>query len=243
VTTVDAVRKDHSLIQFALLGLSCTDQLGNRMFEYDVRGAQDLDAEGINDRRGYYFSSILYHSLGLPNEALHNIFQSNCALEHGVSFRGLRQMVRYNYEKGDYTLVKKYCILLKHSMFNDKFADSYLALADTVPAIVDTSFNLSRTAPVCDHNKKHELITLFNNGYSSRMIVERILCYQLAEGDVESFRTNMELFVPYYREVPRHFMEAMELTPVIPGIGENLYYKYIRRMNESLAATDDTQKI
>lgn len=133
--TPAACREDRSLLPYASLALSSKGRLSQNLTEYGFRKAEELDMEGVQSREGYYFSSLMYEALGCPNEAIHRIFQAGCHLDHGTSYMVLYQLVRYNIERGDYTMVKKYAGILarspRHAALARKALKAYGNLPDT----------------------------------------------------------------------------------------------------------------
>ena len=113
--TPEATRDDRQLLPYALLALTESGQLPDRMMRYPVRTVDDFCPESWSDRRGLAFKACLYECMGIPGEAIHNTFQAATALPHGSSFGTLRALVRLNRLKGDERLAHKYATILSHS--------------------------------------------------------------------------------------------------------------------------------
>lgn len=133
--TPEVCREDRSMLPYAALALSSEGRLTRDLGVYGFREAQELDMEGVQSREGYYFSSLMYEALGCPNEAIHRIFQAGCHLDHGTAYIVLYQLIRYNIERGDYTMVRKYAGILarspRHSSLAKKTLKAYGSLPDT----------------------------------------------------------------------------------------------------------------
>jgi len=183
VATPEVTKEDRMMIPYALLALNGKGELSSRCDEYPVSGKEDLDTEGINSRRGYQFSSFLYECLNCPNEAMHQAFQAACFLPHGSSFRTLRQLVNYNYVIGDYTLVQKYCDILKHSSNNKAFVKQFEdAISGSMFRILSPE-NTSYTAPLITHNPQYNIYTLQNEGIQSDIALDRFKTYLMFDNN------------------------------------------------------------
>ena len=125
--------EDDSLRPYAALALASEGELVKSLGLYHFNKAQDLDMEGVLSREGYYFSSLMYEALACPNEAVHRIFQAGCHCDHGCSFMVLYQLIRYNIERGDYTMVRKYAGILSRSPRHRRLARMTLATYGNLP--------------------------------------------------------------------------------------------------------------
>ena len=113
--TVERAKSDRDMVPFALLAAGAKGQLQGAITKYQVRNPGEMDFFGVENRRGYFFQSLLYEQMGCLNEAVHCAFQCGCQMHRGTSFFVLTQLIRYNIELGNYTLVRKYCKVLRQS--------------------------------------------------------------------------------------------------------------------------------
>lgn len=113
--TPEKAAKDRNMVPFALLASGCKGQMNGALGKYRVANPGEMDFLGVQNRRGYYFESLLAEQLGCTNEAIHNIFQCSCHMHRGTSFSVLTLLIRYNIELGKYSLVCKYANILSHS--------------------------------------------------------------------------------------------------------------------------------
>lgn len=113
--TPEKAAKDRDMVPFALLASGCKGQMNGALGKYKVANPGEMDFIGVQNRRGYYFESLLAEQLGCTNEAIHNIFQCGCHMHRGTSFSVLTLLIRYNIELGNYSLVCKYANILSHS--------------------------------------------------------------------------------------------------------------------------------
>lgn len=214
------------MIPYALLALNEKGLLGEKMFLYPIKGPQDLDTEGLNTRRGFLFSSILYDRLGCTNEAVHQTFQAACYLRHGTSFRTLRRLVQFYEKIGNKDLVIKYCAILSRSTLHKKFISSHMNDSSQlrVPEEMPDS-NQSYSAGIMNHDQQADLILLQKEGISSRLMLDRYFCYFLAKRDLVNFASQFEIARDLYQEIPRHFNEALIMLQGQPA-ANNAYAEY-----------------
>ena len=137
--TPKAAAKDREMVPYALMAASAKGQLPSALTRYKVANPGEMDFFGVQNRRGYYFESLLSEQVGCTNEAVHNIFQCACHMHRGTSFVVLLQLVRYNIELGNYTMVRKYCEVLRRSTVYRSTANKILAMyAGKADEIVDS---------------------------------------------------------------------------------------------------------
>jgi hypothetical protein len=131
--TPERAEKDRDMVPFALLAAGSKGQMTLALAKYKVANPGEMDFSGVENRRGFYFESLLYERLGCTNEAIHNIYQCGCHMHRGTSFVVLTQLIRYNIELGNYTLVRKYCHILRHSLAYRSTADKLLKMYEGKP--------------------------------------------------------------------------------------------------------------
>lgn len=170
------------LLPYAMLALNAEGHLMSGMSAYPVKGPEDLDMEGVRTREGYYFSSLLSECLGDYNGAVHYIFQSSCHLRHGTSLLTLMQLIRYNIENENYTLVRKYASVLSHNPRNHsrarKIMEVYGRKEDRVPD-ADCS-----VAEIVTNDPMVNLGLIHKAGITSDMAAERLAAYMFLQGNI-----------------------------------------------------------
>ena len=120
VATPQATRRDRELLPYALLALTESGQLPQKMFLYPIRSDDDFCPEGWQTRRGLTFGAILYECMGVTNEAIHRRYQAADALPHGTSFGTLRSLTRLYRLQGNALLAAKYHTILAHSTLHSR---------------------------------------------------------------------------------------------------------------------------
>lgn len=172
---IRTAEKDRFVIPYALLALNAKGQLVERMDMYPIKGLEDLDMEGVQTREGYWFSSILDECLGNYNEALHHLFQASCTLNQGMSQISLYQLIRFNLENQNYTMVRKYAEILRHNPRNAalarKIIRTYAGRQDRPDTPDKADAKVVTNAPV------YNLALLRQAGIQSDMANERLAAY------------------------------------------------------------------
>ena len=175
-------QEDPELTPFALLALSGKEQLNERIMSYPVYEENDLDMVYYDGPREYYtsllFKACLYQYLGCYNEAIHNYYQWATQQEKGTSFIVLRRMVELYYLQGKYTLMKKYCRILDHSLMNGAYVHHFRAQADKglAEGLAQQPTPAAERAaiPVISHDPLYNLLLLGREGFTSPMLEERV---------------------------------------------------------------------
>ncbi len=221
---------DPQLLPYAFLALGETGTLGDRLFRYPVSGPEDFGMEGDNSPEACLFNSLLSECLHLPNEAIHQIFQYSAHLPHGMSHLSLYQLIKYNIEKGDYTLARKYARILERNPKGRRAARAVLKAYASTPDVADTAGHSSAFASVLTKDPVLNLALTDAEGLGTALSANRILCYQLLYGNLEGFQRLMESASWPGGRIPVHFQEALLIAGTdasTPGIDQAT----VRRFN------------
>lgn len=175
---------DRSLLPYAMLALNAQGRLTDEMGRYPVQKPEDLDMEGVQTREGYWFSSLLCECLGCPNEAVHLLFQSACHLPHGTSHLMLRQLIRYNIELGNYTMVRKYAEVLSRSPRNRAAARKIIETYGNLDDVDPDPGRSSAEAAVITNNPIFNIVNMYREGLESPIMEDRMNAYgMLGQGE------------------------------------------------------------
>lgn len=218
--TPEATRDDRQLLPYALLALTESGQLPDRMMRYPVRTVDDFCPESWSDRRGLAFKACLYECMGIPGEAIHNTFQAATALPHGSSFGTLRALVRLNRLKGDERLAHKYATILSHSTLHKGWGKDIplneapeQAASDRQSAILN-----SARAPLITPTYYYNVTSLIAHGAYTKTLADRSLCGLLLQGDLVRFRQMYTLFPHEEGEpVPALYRDALSSVSHLPA--------------------------
>ena len=213
--TPEATHKDRQLLPYALLALTESGQLPDKMGRYPVRSVDDFCPEQWSDRRGLTFKAILYDCMGVPNEAIHNTFQAATSLPHGTSFGTLRTLVRLNRLKGDNLLANKYATILSHSTLHKGWGASPQPSPEGKGVEEDRSPRLQEgtgEAPLITPTYFYNVTSLLAHGVYTKTLADRSLCGLLVQGDLVRFR-QMYALLPHAEgePVPTLYREALDV--------------------------------
>lgn len=173
-----ATLRDSGKLPYALLALNAKGQLHDRIAEYPVREAGQLDMESINSREAFYFNSLCYDLAGCFNEAMHMGFQTATFLPHYMSLGLLRNIIRYSYNTGHRETTLKYCDILSKTLLGGAIAAKYRKLAQELPERY--CFD-GPDIPVKRHEQFSNLLILRENGDSTTFVNDRIIGYLMTK--------------------------------------------------------------
>lgn len=207
-------------IAYLNLALGMTNQLCDRMFEFFQIGSNGLINTWKRDCTTAFPLSEIYYHLGMLNSSLR---YTNEALEsipdHQKSGRCLKRMAEINLINGHYTVARKYCYILKHSIFYRRDAEEMLRLLD-YPELIDRNAEFAHLRKISFktdfyfNNREFDLMavqSLIDNG-ENRMIFEYCMAWELLNGDLEKmlkytgFAGDMQYSAP-----PRALQEAFTI--------------------------------
>ena len=214
VATPDNSARDPRLMPYAFLALGEKGTLGDNLFKYPITSPDDFGMEGQNTLVANLFNSLLNECLHVPNEAIHQMFQYSAHLPHGMSHLSLYQLIKYNIERGNYTLARKYATILSHNPKTHAAAKRVLkAYADAVD-VADTTGHSSSHSLVMTKDALLNLAQMNMLGMSTSNSVNRFLCYQLLYGDLENFKRSMESISWPNNKIPVNYQEGLLLSEI-----------------------------
>lgn len=200
IATPTASAGNRTMTAYALLALTESGQLGDRMFLYSIEGPEAFDlADGAN-RSSYLFGATLYERMGCPTEAVHRTFQSATYLHYSSSFGTLRTLTRLYRQMGDDMLADKYAAILNHSLLH-RFA----LRPQSAPTTGATDYS---QVPIVTQRLNVNVAILALEGRQSPAMQDRYLGILLAMRDLNAF---VPVLAASYqgRPLPRHYQEAL----------------------------------
>lgn len=176
IVTPEAASMQSSMVPYALLALNAKGELTEKISGYPLSKDFGLDFGDDQSYSSYHFKSVLYSTLGCPNEAVHNLHQSGLLLPHGTSFRTLRMLVQSNYSLSDSLMVVKYCDILDRSCTNKRFVKFFRD--NPCPQKDYNTASESSLAPMIKtHDQMGNMLQLEKAGLNSDMAMERYAVY------------------------------------------------------------------
>lgn len=202
------------------IALLNTGDAGEKMFTFPD-GSADIDAP---------MAVHLTHTGGLMSYwcfGKFNFCYRWCvenAVERGWTVEYLKHAVRSMLLNGEYTLVKRYTNILKHTLFHREWAERYERLADKPEAIAKVAefklpLSMAVYADALDVDESFVEAYLLNNIATGATLVhsptfsEAALMFSLTRKDTRGFWSNLNryLYNRQLRRLPTHYQEAILL--------------------------------
>lgn len=198
---------------WALLALSQTGHLGDRMLAYGTTGADSFLYDTNDELFHEYFNMMFYVGLGNDNAVVHSAFQAAAQTRHGMSFRALRTLVETHVRMGNPEIADKYLTLLEHTSCHADWVERQrqrlarhcrqgtIGVGDTAKAFLRGS----RPFVV-------EMAATIDRYPGNRVVLDYLLCGLLLLKDMDRF---LFVFDKYYTDtrwggrIPRHYEEAL----------------------------------
>jgi len=196
IATPQICKSDMSYVPYALLALNAKGQLGEKLYNYPVTGVECLGENGDDSWSAFSLRSMIYETIGCPNEAIHQAFQLGMRLPHGTSFGILRQLIRLEMEKGDYALALKHAEVLGRSPYNRKVAESAKNMAERMMAESAVADDPGRdTDTMISNNAVYNMSGIILNCKDANQAArDRLLCHLLLSNDINGLRQALSDF-------------------------------------------------
>lgn len=217
VATPDKVKERPLMMPFALLALNGQVKLGESMFRYPVTGPECLDLHKEKNAIGNIFQSYLFETLGVPNEAIHQMFQFSTNFDHGMTHLSLRRLIKSNIDAGNYRMATKYAEILRHNPYYSLQAKKIVKKYGSLEDLTDSLELHSSVAPALSQDAVYDILQLSKCGHHSPEVIDRLLAYLLLERNLDDF---FAIFYSYDwtgKTVPAHYQEAILLKGEIRG--------------------------
>lgn len=209
VATPDKMDDNPLLLPYATLALNGQARLSEVMFLFPVSGVDCLDLEKENNAVGHLFQSFLFETLGVPNEAIHHMFQFSANFNHSMTHLSLCRLIRLNIAAGNYKIAVKYAEILKHNLYYRYQAKRIIDKYERMEDLSDSAEVQSSMAPVMSYDSTTDIIRIVRDGKGTPVVLDRLLAYLLLELNLEDFQN---LFYDYDwkgKRVPTHYQEAL----------------------------------
>lgn len=207
--TPDNITDQPVMMPFALLALNGQVKLGESMFHYPVTGVESLDLSNERNAVGNLFQAYLFNILGVPNEAIHQMFQFSTNFDHGMTHLSLRSLIRYNIDLGRFDLAAKYAEILSSNLYYRPQALKIIKKYGGLEPLTDSAEVHSSVAKALTQDSAYDMLQLFKGGNTSPAVMDRLLAILLLERNTEDF---LAIFYSYDwkgRKIPVHYQEAL----------------------------------
>lgn len=216
VTTPAVAQMNEIARRYAVLALLEKGQLADNMFLYSVTNSKDLWFKGREEPMCRNYNAMLFRSLGMPNEVVHQTFQQQIQSEFGTSFTVLRRLVEINLETKNYALAKKYMDILSHSTVMKGWVDERKPQLEAI----------RKAKPVFEEKGKLFYTTnilkvtaeMYNRYPDNRKYADMFLCGLLADKNDKEFYSAFQVIATtqyaHGERIPRYYQEALMLVSV-----------------------------
>lgn len=208
----EEARKDEFKLRYALLALSETGQLADRMFGYGMEHYSQFLFYGSEDPFDRNFNALFYQSLGMSNEVVHQCYQQCLASPFGFNFRSLRILVDTYLEMGDKLIASKYMEILRHTSFHQEWLASRDEKLNGMECSKEAEF--VENSPFVG-NFLETITSLVNQDMDNKKYVDLCLCAILTTRNAEYFYRAFQVVGPVLYangvRMPRHYEEAILL--------------------------------
>ncbi len=203
------------VLYYTNMALYQTGQLGNRMFDFRQQGTQGLWLNWERDGVAPLFGAEIYYHLNYINEAYRWAFEAMMA--KGPSPRLLKRLAVTSIINGDYQVADKYLNILDQTLFYDDWAKEKRKLTHS-PELASNDVEIGQKRKMKIHHdfiaientKDIGLIPLLQSQPNNRMAFEYLMASFLLNKDLEHFTEYIGRLKDFgYREIPRHYEEAL----------------------------------
>ena len=216
ITSPDEAQVNGFVRRYALLALLEKGKLADGMFLYNVTSANDFWFKDREEPMCRNYNAMLFRSLGVPNEVIHNTFQQQLQSNFGTSFAVLRRLAETNLETKNYALAKKYMDILSHSTVMSSWVEDrkpQLEAIRNVKPKVEVNGEQFKTSDLLEVTSE-----IFNLHPENRKCADMLLCGLLAEKNCKdfylAFKVIAETQYAHEEHIPRYYQEALLLISV-----------------------------
>lgn len=212
VATPEKIAERPVMMPFALLAMNNQVKLTDGMFRYPIYGVESLDLASQSNAIGNIFQAYLFESLGVTNEAIHQMYQFSTNFAHGMTHLSLRNLIRYNIDGGHYMMATKYAEVLQHNLYYRGQAKKIVKKYGGKDDLKDSLEVCSAVAPAITQDAAYDILQIYKGGKNSPVVMDRLLALLLAERNMEDFTSMFYSFNWAGLPVPTHCQEALLMT-------------------------------
>ena len=216
IATPDNAQMNSFARRYAVLALLEKGILAENMFMYNVTSSNDFWFKEHEEPMCRNYNAMLFRSLGIPNEVIHNTFQQQLQSEFGISFTVLRRLVDTNLDAKNYALAKKYMDILSHSTVMKHWVDQRKPQLEAIKDVKPASETKGEQFSTMDLM----VVTseMFNLHPDNRKCADLVLCGLLTEKNCKDFYFAFKLIAEtqyaHGEHIPRYYQEALMLLSV-----------------------------
>lgn len=213
IATPEMAQSDKMVRRYAVLALLEKGRLADEMFLYGITSPDDFWFADYDEPLCYDYNALLFRSLNMPNEVIHQTFQQQLQSNFGTSFNALRRLAETNLETKNYILAKKYMDVLSHSTLMKGWVEEKKPQLETI----------KNSEPVFEAKGeqfygRNILVTMAEmaDRYPDNpKYAHLLLCGLLARKDVNYFYVSFKMAANHLyahgEPIPRYYQEALML--------------------------------
>ena len=200
--------------RYAVLALLEKGELADRMLMYNVTSPDDFWFNKREEPMCRNYNAMLFRSLDMPNEVIHNTFQQQVQSEFGTCFAVLRRLAETNLETKNYPLAKKYMDILSHSTVMKWWVEDRkerLEAIKTVKPVFE-----AKGKQFISYDLKVFTSAMYNRYPDNHKYADMILCGLIASRSGDDFYSAFQVIAKtqyaHGEHIPRYYQEALMLA-------------------------------
>jgi len=183
------------------LSLAMKDELPQKMFSYLQTDEYGLLPYRDNDHFTMLSGSAFYYHIGLLNEAIRWIFDSNIMRKKGIDYHTLIRLAVWNRENGNEQLAEKYFNILNHTLMYR--SHEKMPVRKRENTVNQKEFYIGGRDPLAD------MAWHYDNHPQNKMILDYVLCTLLLKNDLVKFQNVYNRYYPDRQILPQSYQEAL----------------------------------
>lgn len=217
LATPEAAQSDEISRRYAVLALLEKGMLADNMFAYSITAPTDFWFADRNEPMCCNYNALLFRSLNMPNEVIHQAFQQQIQSNFGTSFCVLRRLAETYLEAKDYPLAKKYMDVLSHSTLMKGWVEERKpqleAIKDSVPVF---ELEEEKGEQFYMKNILVAMSEMINRYPKNQKYADLLLCGLLAQKDGDDFYPAFKVVAKnlyaHGEPIPQYYQEALMMT-------------------------------
>ncbi len=191
---------------YLMLALNEQRMLPEKLFHYPIFSANQIYFPA-NESDNANFNSLFAYSIGLKQEAIHQLAQANAMSPHGLSFSRLRRMIDWYIELKNVSLAEKYLAILQTSTCHNQWIKKRISQLSTIKK--DTTFKTNKDFIIDASSPLIFLTQVIKTDTTNRKALDYLLCGILLGKDLKGFYNVFQAYFPKNTPIPIHYQEAL----------------------------------
>jgi hypothetical protein len=205
---------DQQTVYLINLALSMKGELAQKLFNYPQTDEYGLLLFRTKDDFSLRYGCEVYYHIGLLNEAIRWIFDSNIAQKKGMDYHTLTRLAMWNKENGYEPVSAKYFDILETTLMYRSWAKRQRNAAVSLPEESPMNwaeYYIGGREPFADLAGHYEYVTYCQeNNPKNSMILDYLLCGLLLKNNLEAFLNLFNMCYPHSaKEIPQAYQEAL----------------------------------